>query len=397
MYTSIRDKSAALLQRYLSFGIMEMCVADQLMIRRSRAFALVTLAFLPVAGLTSWIILKDIRVPAGFIAGTGLLALIVRYAHLGGPGAIRLAVHVVIGSLLWINTVLAVEIVNGNALSVTYPAVLILATCYLLGPRDAIFWTAASIACLGWVLAHAPQPMVPSGAVAADRMDVFVSRAIVLSLICTFSVVERGFSDRASRKLEFLARHDSLTGLLNRHALEERLSLTLARCRRYERRFALLFIDLDDFKRVNDEHGHARGDAYLRRLGERIASITRSSDAASRMGGDEFTVLLEEYDEEKNVDLYAERLLAILSAPVDLDGIVVEAGASIGVARFPADAEDAYEMLRAADLAMYDAKSGGGRCVRFFADLSAQSAQSAEAAESPGSPRAASRLRRSTA
>ena len=310
-----------------------------------------------------------------------LLLLSLRYGHVGGAGTIRIIVHVNIAVLLASATWLAVRIGNGSALSVTQPSVLILTTCYLLGPRAAIGWTATSIGCLAFVMAQAELPPPPTGMPHATRADIFVSRAMVLMLICAFSVVERRFSDRASRELEFLARHDFLTGLLNRRALGERLSLTLARCRRHARGFALLFVDLDGFKRVNDELGHDRGDALIRTIAERIRAMTRETDVASRVGGDEFAVVIEELQDEKNVRTFAERLLASLTRPVAIDGIEVSPGASIGVACFPSDGTNLASLLRAADLAMYDAKAMGGDRVRFYSSLAAGPAEPRAAAD----------------
>jgi len=343
--------------------------ADLALIRRSRAFGIVLGLFLPAAGLSSGLVFERWSLFAASLAAVGLLALALRWGALGGARAVRIIVHVSLGILLASTTWLAIRIGNGSALSVTHPSVLILATCYLLGPRATIGWTSVSIGCLAYVLLQAELPPAPASMPQANRADIFVSRAMVLMLICAFSVVERRFSDRASRELEFLARHDSLTGLLNRRALGERLGLTLARCRRHRRGFALLFVDLDGFKRVNDELGHDRGDALIRAIADRIRAMTRETDVASRVGGDEFTIVIEELEAEKDIRTYAERLLASLTRPIEIGGVELAPGASIGIACFPSDATDVAGLLRAADLAMYDAKALGGDRIRFFSSL----------------------------
>jgi len=376
-----RSVRAALLERFLSFGTEGMGRADLALIRRSRAFGIVLGLFLPAAGLSAGIVFERWSLFVASLVAVALLALSLRYGHLGGARATRIIVHLNLAILLASATWLAIRIGNGSALSVTQPSVLILATCYLLGPRATIGWTAASIACLAYVMTQAELPPPPAGMPHATRADIFASRAMVLMLICAFSVVERRFSDRASRELEFLARHDSLTGLLNRRALGERLSLTLARCRRHARDFALLFVDLDGFKRVNDELGHDRGDALIREIADRIRAMTRVTDAASRVGGDEFTIVIEELHDEKDIRVYADRLLASLTLPVEIDGVEIAPGASIGVACFPNDATDVAGLLRAADLAMYDAKAMGGDRVRFYSSLASGSGESRTAAD----------------
>lgn len=372
---------AALLERFLSFGTEGMGRADLALIRRSRAFGIVLGVFLPAAGLSAGFVFERWSLFAASLVAVALLLLSLRYGHLGGARAIRIIVHANLAILLASATWLAVRIGNGSALSVTQPSVLILATCYLLGPRATIGWTAASIGCLAYVMIQAELPPPPVGIPHATRSDIFTSRAMVLMLICAFSVVERRFSDRASRELEFLARHDSLTGLLNRRALGERLSLTLARCRRHERGFALLFVDLDEFKRVNDELGHDRGDVLIRTIAERIRAMTRETDVASRVGGDEFTIVIEELHDEKDIRIYADRLLTSLTRPVEIDGVEISPGASIGAACFPHDATDIAGLLRAADLAMYDAKAEGGNRVRFHSSLALNSGESRKAAD----------------
>jgi diguanylate cyclase (GGDEF)-like protein len=367
--TPARSARAALLERFLAFGTEGMGRADLALIRRSRAFGIVLGVFLPAAGLSAGLVFERWSLFAASLVAVALLMLSLRYGHLGGARAIRIIVHVNLAILLASATWLAVRIGNGSALSVTQPSVLILATCYLLGTRATIGWTAASIGCLAYVMIQAELPPPPDGMPHATRADIFASRAMVLMLICAFSVVERRFSDRASRELEFLARHDSLTGLLNRRALGERLGLTLARCRRHGRGFALLFVDLDGFKRVNDELGHDRGDALIRAIAERIRAMTRETDVASRVGGDEFTIVIEELQDEKDIQIYADRLLTSLTRPLEIDGVEVSLGASIGVACFPHDATNIADLLRAADLAMYDAKAMGGDRVRFYSSL----------------------------
>jgi diguanylate cyclase (GGDEF)-like protein len=194
---------------------------------------------------------------------------------------------------------------------------------------------------------------------------VLASRIVVLIGVCAIATAERRFSERQSRELEQLARYDSLTGLLNRRGFLLRLGDSLARARRHGRCVGLIFLDLDAFKQINDEHGHAVGDSLLKSIGTQIASITRASDAAGRAGGDEFVMLLEDVDESKDVELLAERILVQLQSRI---GAAVDSslalGMSIGAACFPEDGDDVESLMHAADLAMYRAKGSGGSAVR---------------------------------
>jgi diguanylate cyclase (GGDEF)-like protein len=159
---------------------------------------------------------------------------------------------------------------------------------------------------------------------------------------------------RANRE-SFLARSDVLTGLPNRRAFEELLTKALRKRRPHES-VGVLYLDLDDFKQVNDRHGHAAGDALLARLARRIHATVRDEDVAARLGGDEFGVLLAAIEDERDAIALAERLVIALAAPFVIEEEEMHVGASIGVAVAPRDATDAEALVAAADAAMYRAK-----------------------------------------
>ena len=165
-----------------------------------------------------------------------------------------------------------------------------------------------------------------------------------------------------------LARFDSLTGLHNRSAFFERLDHALALARRHDRAVALLFLDLDRFKDVNDAFGHLDGDEVLKALARRLTKTVRDTDTVARLGGDEFIVLAEEVANQVDVNEFGMRLLGALSEPVVLHGQECRLGASIGVAMFPEDGEDTTTLLKAADAAMYRAKESGGNNLAFAAE-----------------------------
>ncbi len=183
-------------------------------------------------------------------------------------------------------------------------------------------------------------------------------------------VVVRDISARqeAQRRIEFLAHHDTLTRLPNRARMHERLAQVLAMARRERRLAAVLFIDLDNFKHVNDSLGHHAGDQLLCEVAQRITGAVRQSDVVARLGGDEFVVVLAEVESEACAGLVAAKLLAVISEPVALEGRRVVATPSIGVSMYPTHGEEAEDLLRHADAAMYDAKDSGRGNVQMYRD-----------------------------
>jgi len=166
---------------------------------------------------------------------------------------------------------------------------------------------------------------------------------------------------RLQERLERLAHYDSLTALPNRALFFDRLEGAVARARREDRRFALLFIDLDGFKAINDHHGHDAGDYLLFETARRLRLAIRDSDTAGRMGGDEFTVLLENISKPEDAAAVAEKIRAALTEPAPIpSGAKVTVGASVGVAVFPDDGADGESVLKAADSAMYAIKLAAG-------------------------------------
>ncbi len=171
---------------------------------------------------------------------------------------------------------------------------------------------------------------------------------------------------RAERKLLHDAFHDALTSLPNRTMLAERLERDLKRCKRSDYRFALLFIDLDRFKEINDSYGHAAGDQLLVETALRLESCLRPGDTTARLAGDEFTVLLEDVKEVADATRIADRILETLQRPFDLGGQSAEISGSIGIVVSNDSYERAEELIRDADIAMYRAKGRGKACYEIF-------------------------------
>lgn len=164
---------------------------------------------------------------------------------------------------------------------------------------------------------------------------------------------------QAEERLQFSASHDVLTGLPNRVMFGERLSQMLAQAQRHPRRIAVLFIDLDGFKEVNDTFGHDVGDALLREIAARLQSCLRKGDVVGRHGGDEFVVLIEEFDQPEQISVVARKIIRATAHPVVERGRECRVTASVGIALYPQDGEDVETLLRSADSAMYQAKVQG--------------------------------------
>lgn len=158
------------------------------------------------------------------------------------------------------------------------------------------------------------------------------------------------------QKLQHMASHDWLTGLPNRLLFNDRLDVAIKRAKRVEEKLALLYMDLDGFKEVNDSLGHAKGDLLLSKVANRIKSCVRDSDTIARMGGDEFTVLLTEIHDQDAINMVLEKIKTAVNKPFILEGKTVNIGISIGVAVFPEQGEEREKLLRVADNAMYEEK-----------------------------------------
>jgi diguanylate cyclase (GGDEF)-like protein len=212
-------------------------------------------------------------------------------------------------------------------------------------------------------------------AMRAGAMDYLVKGEITAPLLdrsIRYSIERH----RAERRLAEIAQLDQLTGLPNRYLLQDFLTRSLARARRFGHHVALLLIDLDRFKPVNDIYGHGAGDRLLQAIAGRLRGTVRASDLVARLGGDEFTVVLTDLDDAGAALSRAERLLEVIRRPVDIGGCEVEVGASIGIAVYPRDAGSIEELLVSADAAMYRAKAGRvGGIHRYTTEMRQQAAR----------------------
>jgi len=208
------------------------------------------------------------------------------------------------------------------------------------------------------------------------NLRIGVGTVLVLLYAALFFIVKRADDvirlhasqrEEDEETIRHLAHHDPLTGLPNRKLFGDRLQGTLARATRSGRMAALMFIDLDRFKEVNDTLGHAVGDRVLKAVGERLRGLLRDADTVARLGGDEFTIILEDVADADHVSTVAEKILEAFAAPVATEnGTDIGVTPSIGIALFPGEIQTVDALMNAADAAMYDAKAAGRNTYRFY-------------------------------
>lgn len=181
-------------------------------------------------------------------------------------------------------------------------------------------------------------------------------------------------SRETAQKMSYLAQHDPLTDLPNRTSLAERLDQAMGLARRHNKQIALLFLDLDNFKRINDSLGHVTGDQLLQSVAKRLLTCIRSTDTVCRLGGDEFVIMLSEIDDLNGAAHCAEKVHAAFSEPHHVDGHVLYVGLSIGISVYPEDGDSLSILIQNADTAMYHAKASRRDRYAFFrADMNARS------------------------
>ena len=211
-----------------------------------------------------------------------------------------------------------------------------------------------------WRVRHSDRSWHHVEVIATNLLDDPTVEGIVLTM--------RDVSERKTleEELKHQAFHDALSGLANRALFRDRLEQALARAARSDTSLAVLFLDLDDFKLINDSLGHAAGDTLLVEVSRRLAGSLRGGDTAARFGGDEFAILVEQTSGPEESCEVAERIIAELNEPMTIDDREIKVRASIGIALSPAGAEDPAELMQAADVAMYAAKSKGKGCYEVY-------------------------------
>ncbi len=196
----------------------------------------------------------------------------------------------------------------------------------------------------------------------AELLELFATQAaIAIENARLYEASQRELTERkwAEEALVRMATHDPLTGLPNRRLFNDRLNLELAHARRNQRKLAVMLLDLDHFKDVNDTLGHSMGDKLLQVVGQRLLGLLRKSDTVARMGGDEFTLLLPEIAQAEDATQIAHKILGAFRKPFEFNDHEVRITTSIGIAIYPDDGEDADTLIKNADIAMYRAKDQG--------------------------------------
>jgi diguanylate cyclase (GGDEF)-like protein len=172
--------------------------------------------------------------------------------------------------------------------------------------------------------------------------------------------------EKTKDQMTYLAHHDSLTDLPNRILLDDRQAQAIAHAHRQRKQFAVLFLDLDHFKHINDSLGHVVGDNLLRSVAKRLTAVVRNSDTVCRQGGDEFVILLANIEHAKDAALSAQKILAALTRPHPINQLELHISVSIGISIYPEDGQDADTLIKNADIAMYHAKETGRNNYQFF-------------------------------
>ena len=188
--------------------------------------------------------------------------------------------------------------------------------------------------------------------------------------VTNYVATGKDISDRikVQERLQFMATHDDLTDLPNRTLLRDRLLHAIYKSERDNKKVAVLFLDMDKFKHVNDSLGHIVGDQLLRVIAERIGLCTRKGDTIARLGGDEFTIVMEDIEDIDDVNRIAQKVIQALSESIFIESYELTPSTSIGITIYPDDGDSVDELLKNADIAMYRAKARGGNCYQYFTE-----------------------------
>lgn len=334
-----------------------------------RAMLVVALVGLPIsllrAKVTGWLPLYGLHIALalGVLAvvlargrlstGTKSVLFICLLWAIGLPGILTLGFAA--GGVLWL-------VMSGLAASTLFS----LRAGVVVGLATALAMVGSAIAFIrGWVVlevdmnAYLTEP-------AGWASLILVNAAFVGLVLYAFGAYARSTTRLMQRvkqqadQIAFLSLHDELTGLPQARLLGDRLDIALPTARRARHHAAVLGIDLDEFKEINDRHGHAAGDAVLQAVAARMRACLRPEDTLARTGGDEFVAVLAGLGAPVDAETVARKLIDAATTPVQFEGRSLRVGASVGIALFPDHGEDAESLLRAADAAMYAAKRAGG-------------------------------------
>ncbi|MFK7895175.1 MAG: diguanylate cyclase [Myxococcota bacterium] len=297
---------------------------------------------------------------AGMGAVFALTLLLLSRLAPDSSATLRTGIHIALGMGLGFIGMSCYAFGIGNVIAVYFSTLIVLMAASTLGANAAVAWSIPCFAVIGFTVLHPPEFVREVGPIGT-----LVTRTATLAGVLAYSVSFRRRQDRQADELYQQALTDSLTGLANRRQMENLLATAIAQADRFERHCAVVFVDVDGLKQINDRWGHEAGDEMIRLVAARIADSTRVSDKAARIGGDEFVVVLSEVPDEAGVESFSENLLQTVCCAAQIGDQTLTPSISLGAALYPDDAETAGGLLRKADAAMYAAKESGGGCVVF--------------------------------
>ena len=307
------------------------------------------------------------------LAAMGAVMLLLRSGRRNAAVALMLSsLMVVVSALMWQNGGLR------DTSLLAFPCMLVFAA--MLGTRRLYFGLFATMIAViaglllaninGWHVNHLA-PLSYNAFV--DLASVLVVTGVISWLMASdmhaaLAAVNAQNAQMAAtqQRMEVMATHDALTALPNRSLARDRFEQAAAAARRGSHGVAMLYLDLDNFKNVNDTLGHGSGDLLLKQVGDRLSGLLRSADTVARLGGDEFLLLMPEIDDVSAVAEVANKVVNGLMAPFDVMGMEIFAGCSLGITMFPDDGADFDSLLKKADIAMYRAKEAGRNAFRFW-------------------------------
>lgn len=295
------------------------------------------------------------KLPQSAVRAKGIALVVEALRNYFAPVGRNLWVYLFCGMLMAAIVGLELEMPLGVAVPVLYSAVVLLS----FRARQKKF--IMLVALLASILTLAPLLWKPP---IDDMWKAVFNRSLGMFSIWLTVLLGFGSMKLAERRANF----DELTGLPNRALFFDRLDQAMIHARRKRSRCALLYVDLDGFKMVNDNHGHQVGDELLQAAARQLTSCVRESNTVARMGGDEFIIILNDFSQWEGPGIVARRLLEAFATPFSLGEIVCRIGVSIGVSIYPNDAEDAQELISCADAAMYQVKRSGKNNFRYCSE-----------------------------
>jgi len=339
---------------------------------RARVLAAIALAYSLILAVVALYLLTLAPIPLSYGIGATLLIAVFDGFCVGAlimlkaRGRYELCAHMVCGVVMGAVTA-GIIVSGGPVLSPTVPVslVAIILAFVLGGRRMGMIWTWIVLATHALLLVLVatvgpfPQWLDVNYPAAYHILHWLVTYSVIMGMMIIFDAINARLKrerDAERSRFEHLASHDSLTQLANRHMFDDNLRLAVARAQRHRNSLALFFIDLDGFKQINDNYGHEMGDRVLQVVAARLQTHFRNIDTVARLGGDEFAIVVEDLDDESRVVPLAQKIVALLSDPMESLPPEVRLGGSIGVAIYPQHAQDAEKLVRYADTAMYQAK-----------------------------------------